>query len=267
MAINELWHKIQHLFVARMPSILLALLIFIIGWWLIKLLYTHFTKRIRDPHVDPSIKPFFLSLILIIFRLVLILSTLQIAGFKLTIFTVLLGALGGAAGLALSGTLQNFTSGALILLLKPFHAGDSIVVQEKEGYISSIQMFYTIMTPPDDSLTIIPNSKLSNEIIVNTTACQNRKIEVKLKYKYSTDWAQVKMTLGQIIDTLSLKDLSANKSIKKLRRKIGIYLLEPDGYTVSVHVWAPSHKFSEYATLINEHLLGTLKEKQMLPGS
>ena len=272
MDLQKLWIKIEHLFIARMPSILLGLLILILGWWIIKLLYRYISKRISDPHVDPSIKPFFLGLIIIVLRLILVLTALQIAGFKLTIFTVLLGSLGVAAGLALSGTLQNFASGALILLLKPFHAGDKIIAQGKEGIISSIQMFYTIMIGEDNSMTIIPNSKLSNEIIVNTTGCTLRKIEIRLKYKYTTDWHYIKTAINQVIDHLPTKGTTTVQSAKHRNRqafdrKIGILTLEPDGYTIVIHVWVPSQRFRYYEYCLSENLLSSLKETTNLPGT
>ena len=266
MALSELWQKSTHLLLARAPAILLATFLFIIGWWLIRLLYRHFSNRIQDPHVDPSIKPFMLSLIMITLRIVLILTVLQIAGFKLTIFTVLLGALGVAAGLALSGTLQNFTSGVLILLFKPFHAGDRISTQGKEGTISSIQIFYTEMTSEDNSITIIPNSKLSNEIIVNTTACEARKIETTLKFPYATNWPALKDALEEIIDALKVNRTWQGPG-KPLPSRVGILMLEPDGYTVAIHVWAPSHAFKEYKFSLSEALLNQLKQRGLLPGT
>jgi len=274
----KLWIKIEHLFIARMPTILLGLTIFILGWWFIKFIHGYFSKRINGPHVDASVKPFFLNLITIILRLILVITALQIAGFKLTVFTVLLGSLGVAAGLALSGTLQNFASGALILLLKPFHAGDKIGAQGKEGIISSIQMFYTVMIGEDNSMTIIPNSKLSNEIIVNTTGCNLRKIEIKLKYKFTTDWPALKTSINAIIDLLPQKtdsgfnadgNFHADGKNKKpvFERKIGILTIEPDGYTVVIHVWVPSHKYNYFEYKLNENLLSQLKDQTKLPGT
>ncbi|GAB3361264.1 hypothetical protein GCM10027566_27620 [Arachidicoccus ginsenosidivorans] len=272
MDLEKLWVKIEHLFIARMPFILLALFILIIGWWIIKFIHHYISGRISDPHVDPSIRPFFLSLITIVLRLILVLTALQMAGFKLTIFTVLLGSLGVAAGLALSGTLQNFASGALILLLKPFHVGDKIIAQGKEGIISSIQMFYTVMIGEDNRMTIIPNSKLSNEIIVNTTGCNLRKLEIKLKFKYTTDWPTLKTSINSVIDHLPKKQaatLVSADNIEKhaFERKIGVLTLEPDGYTIVIHVWVPSSNFNYFEYCLSENLLRQLKDQTTLPGT
>lgn len=91
---------------------------------------------------------------------------MQVLGVQLTIFAAALTSLGVTAGLALSGTLQNFVCGILILLLKPFKVDNHILAQGQEGTVESIQIFYTIVKTNEQKTVIIPNSKLSNEVIV-----------------------------------------------------------------------------------------------------
>jgi small conductance mechanosensitive channel len=92
---------------------------------------------------------------------------MQVLGIQMTIFAALIGALGVAAGLALSGTFQNFASGVLIILLKPFRVGDTVSTQGQEGRVTAIRLFYTVVLSFDNTTVIVPNSKLSNEIIFN----------------------------------------------------------------------------------------------------
>lgn len=108
----------------------------------------------------------------------------------MTMFAALVGAFGVAAGLALSGTLENFTSGILILLLKPFRVGDNIIAQAQEGTVTSIQLFYTVVLTFDNRTVIVPNSKLSNEVIINLSREGLRRMDIELKLA-STRWKQM----------------------------------------------------------------------------
>ncbi len=114
-------------------------------------------------------------------------------------FAAIIGAFGVAAGLALSGTLQNFTSGILILWLKPFRVGDNIIAQGSEGTVTMIRIFYTIVTTFDNRTVIIPNSKLSNEVIVNLSREGNRRLDIVLRFEFSVPFEQVKAILEQTI--------------------------------------------------------------------
>src|ERR1700761_8856128 len=131
------------------PKVLLGIIILLVGLWLIRLFGKWSHNSMHKKNVDPTLKPFLVSVISIILRLLLIFCVIQLMGFQLTIFTALVGAFGVAAGLALSGTLQNFASGVLILLLKPFVVGDNIISQSIEGTVTAIEIFYTYIKTYD----------------------------------------------------------------------------------------------------------------------
>src|SRR6202012_5358941 len=149
-------------------------------------------NSMHKKNVDPTLKPFLVSVISIILRLLLVFCVIQIMGFQLTIFTALVGAFGVAAGLALSGTLQNFASGVLILLLKPFVVGDNIVTAGFEGTVMSIQIFYTMVRTFDNRDVIVPNGQLSNNVIVNTSRAGTRRLDIELKFPNNIDYKQVR---------------------------------------------------------------------------
>src|SRR6185312_5183593 len=106
---------------------------------------------------------------------------------EMTLFATVVGAFGVAAGLALSGTLQNFASGILILLLKPFKVGDNIITQGLEGTVTSIEIFYTLVTTFDNRSVIVPNSKLSNEVIINISREGRRRLDINYKFANNID--------------------------------------------------------------------------------
>lgn len=259
-SINKLVDKLYIWIVERGPSFVLGLAILFIGFWLIKILSRWLTSRMHQKEIDPSLKPFILSLIVIALRVLLILAVMQIIGIQMTVFAALIGAMGVALGLALSGTLQNFASGIIILLLKPFAVGDNIIASGIEGTVTSIQIFYTVVTTFDNRTVIFPNSKLSNEVIINISRIGSRRLDIELKLMNSIDFEIVKQLISKVID-------DNNAMLKKPERRIGISSIEPDGYKVSVSVWVKSHGFMDTKFAFQEKLIGTLKGAGLkLPG-
>jgi small conductance mechanosensitive channel len=242
------------------PKIVIGLIILFIGLWLIKVL----TKRLRSQmlklKVHSSLQPFFLSLAITSLYVLLIILVMSIIGFQLTIFTTVIGAFGVAAGLALSGTLQNFAGGVLILLLKPFDLDDNIVAQGQDGIVTSIQIFYTVLITFDSKTVIIPNGKLFNEVIVNVTREGKRRLDFEIKFGYAANVEQVKTIVLNAIKT------TAN-ILPDPRNRVGVVALEVDGVKFIVNVWViPSDfmttKLALHEKIINDLVAGGIK----LPG-
>jgi len=173
-------------------------------------------------------------------------------GIPITLFTALVGAFGVAAGLALSGTLQNFASGVLILLLKPFVVGENIITQGLEGTVTAIQIFYTIVKTFDNRIVIVPNSKLSNEVIINISREGTRRLDIELKFANNIDYNQVK----SVIDSASSK---SENILESPNRRIGVAGLDADGYRVGVNVWVHAHGFQDTKLAVQENILQDIK--------
>lgn len=203
-------------------------------------------------NVDPTLKPFLVSVISVILRLLLIICVIQLMGFQLTIFAALVGAFGVAAGLALSGTLQNFASGVLILLLKPFVVGDNIITQGLEGTVTSIQIFYTIVRTFDNRTVVVPNSKLSNEVIINISREGKRRLDITYKFGNAVDLNQLTKVINSTID-------KEESILAEPARRIGVSLLEKDGYTVMVNVWVEAHGYEDKRLRLMAILLQNIK--------
>ena len=242
------------------PKLLTALIALSFGLWFIKLIRKWLTAGMNRRELDPSLQPFLQSLIIISLRVLLVIGIMQIAGIQLTIFTTVIGAFGVAAGLALSGTLQNFASGVLILILKPFRVGDNILAQGQEGTVNSIQIFYTVVTTFDNKTVIIPNSKLSNEIIINTSREGKRRLDIDIKFGFGTDFNTVK----PIIES-SVKE--SKNILTSPAPRIGVSALEGDGYKIGVNVWVVPHGFTDAKLKLQEKLIADLKTSGIkLPG-
>ncbi|MBV9961609.1 MAG: mechanosensitive ion channel family protein [Parafilimonas sp.] len=241
------------------PKILIAIIVFFVGEWLIKLLRKWSARFFRAPRFE-QVRPFLQGLISLLLQVLLVLLLMQIVGIRLTLFAAVIASFGVAAGLALSGTLQNFASGVLILLLRPYKIGDNIVTQSQEGVVSSIQLFYTVVISYDNKTIIVPNSKLSNELIVNLSRKGTRRIDIELKFNYGVDIDQVKKQIENVI--LSSKDLLTDPA-----HRIVVSSLEPDGYKLLINVWAAAHGFNDAKYALQEKIVNGLKQSGMkLPG-
>ncbi|RAJ30234.1 mechanosensitive ion channel family protein [Pedobacter cryoconitis] len=246
--------------VEKGPNILIGIAALSIGLWLINIFSRWIKKRFYNKDVDPSLKPFFISLSVTALRVLLVFTVMQFIGIQMTVFAALIGALGVAAGLALSGTLQNFASGVLILMLKPFRVGDNIIAQGQEGTVTGIAIFYTTVTTFDNRAVVIPNGKLSNEVIINISTKGSRRLDIEVKFNYGIDYDLLFKLATQTINDSSdlLKDPS---------HRIGVSLLEETGYKVMISVWLKSHGFNDAKLLFQEKLMEAFKNGGIpLPG-
>ncbi|MEB0260484.1 MULTISPECIES: mechanosensitive ion channel family protein [unclassified Mucilaginibacter] len=202
--------------------------------------------------VHSSLQPFFLSLSITALYAVLIISVFNIIGFQLTFISTVIGALGVAAGLALSGTLQNFAGGVLILLLKPFGIEDHIIAQGQDGRVQAIQLFYTEILTADNKTVIIPNGKLFNEVIINITRQGKRRLDVDFKLNYGADIEQVKGILTTAIK--KVPNIMGEPAVK-----IGVLLLESDGMRFTVRVWVDPAYFLATQIALQEEIINDVK--------
>ncbi|MEP6681944.1 MAG: mechanosensitive ion channel family protein [Parafilimonas sp.] len=256
---TDFYHLAYQWAITHGPKIVIAIIVFFIGEWVIRMLKKWSRRFFLAPRFT-QVRPFLEGLISVVFQILLVLLLMQIVGIQLTLFAAVIASFGVAAGLALSGTLQNFASGVLILLLHPYKIGDNIVTQSQEGTVSSIQLFYTVIISYDNKTIIVPNSKLSNEVIINLSRKGTRRIDIDLKFNYGIDAAQVKKTIEDVI--LSSKELLTDPS-----HRIIVSALDPDGYHMLVNVWAQAHGFNDTKFALQERVLNALKQSQIkLPG-
>jgi len=179
------------------PNFLLAIVVLIIGFWIINLI----TKAMDKAKIEESLKRFLLSLIGIALKALLLISVASMLGIATTSFIAVLGAAGLAVGLSLQGSLSNFAGGVLIILFKPFKVGDVIDAQGNIGTVHSIQVFNTIIKTPDNKTIIIPNGNLSNGSITNYTMEDRRRVDMTFGIGYGDDIKKTKEVLHNLIKT------------------------------------------------------------------
>lgn len=198
----ELQHWIDRgfeLIVIYGPKLLLAILTWLIGSWVIKLLLKGVKKAMERGNYDISLKKFLLNLMNWTLKIILITVVLGTVGIETTSFAAILAAAGLAIGLALQGSLANFAGGVLLMIFKPIKIGDFIEAQGEAGSVKEIQIFTTKLTSPDNKEIIIPNGKLSNDNIVNYSAMELRRVDLVFGVGYDSDIKKTKDILMNIL--------------------------------------------------------------------
>lgn len=181
------------------PKLIGGVIFLILGLWIVKLISNGIGKMMERRHVDPSLRPFLISLIHNLLRVLVVISVMGMIGIEMTSFIAILGAAGLAIGMALSGTLQNFAGGVIILIFRPYKVGDVIEVGGFIGSVSEIQIFNTILKTWDNKTIIIPNAQLSNNSLVNYSTEETRKVEWIFGIGYEDDIDKAKKIIEDIV--------------------------------------------------------------------
>lgn len=234
--------------------ILKAVIVFVVGRFLISML-KRLTSRLLDKrNVDVSIKTFVKSLVNILLTILLIISVVGALGVETTSFAALLASAGVAIGMALSGNLQNFAGGLVILLFKPYKVGDWIESQGVAGTVKEIQIFHTILTTADNKLIFIPNGALSSGVVVNYSNQKTRRVEWIVGVDYGEDYAKVEQVVRDI--------LAADKRILSDPAPfVALHALDASSVNVVVRVWVDSPNYWDVYFDINQAIYKTFNEK------
>lgn len=190
------------------PKLIGAIIILWVGFKLVGFLKKTIMKVLDKRGAEASLKGFLISLVDVLMKVMLIIMAMDVIGIKATSFIAILGAAGLAIGMALQGTLQNFASGVIILLLKPFRVGDYIETGSYKGYVKDIRIFNTLIRPFNGRIIVVPNSQLATTTIVNHTNEPRIRLEVTVGVAYGTDLKKAKEVLMKVImdDPLIIKD-------------------------------------------------------------
>ncbi len=257
---EKIYNKAFDWIISNGPKIGAAIIILFIGLWVIRVFNRWLKKGMARKNFNPTIRYFLQNLIVITLQILLFFLVMQIAGIQLTFFTAIIAGFSVAAGLALSGTLQNFVSGILILLMKPYKVGDTINTQSQEGIVTSTQPFYTTVLTYDNKTIIVPNGQLANNVVINFSKEGKRRIDIEMKFSYGIEYTDLKKILESSVK--QSKNLLNDPS-----PRIGISGLDADKYSVSLNVWTNAHGSLDAKLELQELLLSNLKKSGIkLPG-
>ncbi|MBU2995190.1 mechanosensitive ion channel [Cellulophaga baltica] len=184
--------------IAFLPNLLIAIIIFFVGLWLIKFINKLVRKFFEKHDYDESLESFLQSLISMALKIMLFVLVITQLGVQSSSLVAIIGAAGLAIGLALQGSLANFAGGVLILLFKPFKVGDFIEAQGVNGTVKEISIFTTKLSTFGNQIVIIPNGQLSNNNITNYNAQDTRRDKIIVGIGYNSDLKKAQEVLLKI---------------------------------------------------------------------
>ena len=181
-------------------NLAIALAIFYVGRFVIKLIVRGIRKVLRSQEVDKTLETFVCNLVSIVLLVVVVIAAIGQLGIQTTSFIAIFGAAGLAVGLALQGSLSNFTAGVLIVLFRPYKVGDFIEAASIAGVVEQVQILTTVLRTGDNKQIIVPNGQIMDSIITNYSANDTRRVDMVVGVSYDDDLDKVRSTLQQLID-------------------------------------------------------------------
>lgn len=219
-------------------EIAIAFLFIVVGMKLIKWIRKILKKSLEKNHADTGLVQFLDSLVKYALYIILGLTILQRFGVQTTSIVAAIGSVGVAIGLALQGSLSNFAGGVIILLIKPFKVGDYVIQGSLEGTVSEIQLFYTTLTTGDNRKIIIPNGELADNSLINATAADTRRLDIRVGISYNSDMKLAKdilLKLGENDpDTIKVEEKAPMAAVEELAESSVNMLLR---------VWTPTDQY------------------------
>lgn len=218
------------------PKVIGAILIWIIGSWVIKNIVKAVKKAMTKKDYDESLQKFLLNLLGWILKIILIISILGTVGVETTSFAALLAAAGLAIGMALQGSLGNFAGGVLIMIFKPIKIGDLVEAQGEIGVVKEIEIFTTKLTGLSNREIIIPNGSLSNGNIINYSTEGTRRVDLVFGVGYDSDIKKTKEVLMNVLT-------SHPKVLKEPAPTVNVSELADSSINFAVRPWCTTEDY------------------------
>lgn len=231
-----------------------AVLIFIIGRLLISFLNKMVARLLVKRKVELSIQSFVRSLINILLTVLLIVAVIGKLGVETTSFAALLASAGVAVGMALSGNLQNFAGGLIVLLFRPFKVGDFIDSQGVSGTVREIQIFHTILTTPDNKVIYIPNGALSSGTVTNYSREDTRRVEWVIGVEYGENFDKVESTVCRML-------AEDGRILTTPAPFVALHALADSSVNVIIRVWVKSADYWDVYFDMNKNIYSVFNQE------
>lgn len=256
-ALDKVQNLIQQLTdwgISTGKQIISAIIIFLIGRLLISIVNKLVAKLLARRHVDAGVQTFVKSFVNIMLTILLIVAIISKLGIDTTSFAALLASAGVAIGMALSGNLQNFAGGLIILLLRPFKVGDFIECQGVSGTVKEIQIFHTILTSPDNKVIYVPNGSLSSGTVINYSREATRRVDWTFCVEYGEDYEKVENVINKLI--------AADERILDTPAPfVNLIALANSSVNVVVRVWVKSENYWDVFFQMNKSVYATFNKE------
>lgn len=235
-------------------NIIVALVIYYIGRWIIKRVLKIIEKVCDKKDVEISLKKFLLNLARAVMYILLVTVIVGLIGLNMSSFIAIFASAGLAVGMALSGTLQNFAGGVMILAFRPFKVGDFIEAQGQSGTVKEISLFSTIINTLDNKTIIVPNGGLSTGIVNNYSKEPIRRVDLTVSISYGDDYQLARSVIMELIQS--------DSRIKQTPEPfIGLATLNQSSVDIAVLLWVDAADYAGVKFSMNERIYKTLPER------
>lgn len=245
---------IQDYLVPFVIRLVVAVIVLIVGRWLIKIAKKWMAKGIMSRRADPTLHRFLSNLISVVLNFLLIIFIISILGVNTSSLVALLASAGLAIGMALSGTLQNFAGGVVIMLFRPFKVDDFISAQGQEGVVKEIQIFNTIVLTTDNKVIHIPNGILSTGVMTIFTKEEKRRVDWTVSISYGDDFDKAKAVLIRLCD-------EDPRILKDPEVFVAIGNLNNSSVDIRLRAWVKSADYWPVFFSMNEQIYKTLPKE------
>ena len=235
-------------------NIIIALVVYYVGRWIIKRVVKIIDKICEKKSVEISLKKFLLNLSRAVMYILLVTVIIGLIGLDMTSFIAIFASAGLAVGMALSGTLQNFAGGVMILAFRPFKVGDFIEAQGQSGTVKEISLFCTIINTLDNKTIIVPNGGLSTGIVNNYSKEPIRRVDLTVSISYGDDYQLARSVIMELIES--------DTRIKQTPAPfIELSTLNQSSVDLAVLLWVDAADYAGVKFSMNERIYKTLPER------
>jgi small conductance mechanosensitive channel len=235
-------------------KLLAAIIIVVIGFWITKKLTKLIGKALEHRNTDALLCSFLRSICNITLKIIVLIIAIQILGVETMSFAAVLAAVGVGIGMALSGTLQNFAGGIVLLLFKPFKVGDFVECQTFSGTIMQIHIFMTEIKTPDNKIVFVPNSTLISSPLTNYTKENIRRIDIDFTVAYGTNLKQAK----EIIEDIAAKESGI---LHEPAASTFVSSLADSCVVITLRSWTKTEDYWTVKYNMNENVYNAFNEK------
>lgn len=257
ISFQDAMSKLANMLVSFGFKLVIAIVVFYIGRFIIRKINQLLTNVFDKRHVDLSLKTFMLSFTKILLYFILVVTIIGILGIETSSFLALFASAGVAIGMALSGTLQNFAGGVLILILKPYKVGDYIEAQGFAGTVKEVLMFNTVITTPDNKTIMIPNGVLSTGSINNYSVQPMRRVDWSLSIQYGDDFETASAAIKEILNS----DGRVVKDDPSQAVFVGLKELGDSALILTIRAWCQSSDYWGLYFDITQRMYAELPQK------
>lgn len=221
-------------------KVIIALLLLVISFAIINRVCKSVYKRLQKKHADETLSRVGTQTTRLVLKILIVVCLIGFLGIETASLSALIAAVGVGFSMALQGTLSNFAGGVIIIVMRPFKIGDYIVTNGQEGTVEDIKLFYTTLVTPDNRAISVPNGSLANNVIVNNTAKDTRRMDLIIQVAYGTDTDKAKAVIAEVCEqnNLVFKDPAPFIELKEMNESsldilVRVWCNRPDYWTVN----------------------------------